>query len=628
MPVIRPSIETERLQIIQKSARHVLDVCKSDLASFRAMDVFPSTLSAVKHSTPEYAWRMQLAWVWAKAGYFKERLVGTGLNKHRNYTITPSGRAAFERMAGDPVVASFYVHAKRSLRLEDGAPDRAERYQPPELRGLRVSQVRANQPANDQGPNEEGEEGDEGDEESDEPSDPQEEQEQEQEQEERQQQEGQPQADANDLRIYFERVAGALDVMNSRFATIDGRFAKLEAFIGKGSPSALVAGLPATEIEGLDILHDGIGVIQDRLLNIEEALKKNQADEAHLEEAVKQDLAGELQWRTDLSDALTKRLGGLEDLLLSQSQKIDSGLGSTGSTGSDFKGALEGVRKDLGAMSGELLQAVIECSAKPIDEIALAGRLQEILAPLVATEVIAALASKLAPVVQQAVADEIKRTSKSHDKQLEAVEEAIRASNKRTLEASSKQLTETTTKIEARMTSLVPDIAKVKEFADKLKTDVAATCKKLEQRLENVGEEAQELADMVETSNNNFVSGFSVVKSQIPALINSINQTSDAAIAMTKSADSIARAMLEVIKMTAERNDIPLAAVRVRSEAIMQRLNDALDAGEDFKGKVSALGGGLIRPLSESESRPVIFSAPSSPSTDEDEDEGEEEESS
>jgi len=267
------------------------------------------------------------------------------------------------------------------------------------------------------------------------------------------------------------------------------------------------------------------------------------------------------------------------------------------------------------------MQAVIECSVKPVDEMALASSLQIVLGPAVAAEVSVALAGKLAPVVREAVVEEIKRASKAHDKQLEAMEEAIRAASKRGLDASGKQLEQATAKIEAKMTALVPDIAKVKEFTEKLKNDVSTTCRKLEDRLEEVGNNAQDLADMVETSNNNFVSGFSVVKSQIPALIDSIKRTADSSEAVLKSADLVARAMLEVIKMTADRNDIPIEAVRTRSEAIMQRLNDALDAGDDFKGKVSALGGGLIKPLSEMESRPVVLARDATDDGDEDEEE-------
>jgi len=386
------------------------------------------------------------------------------------------------------------------------------------------------------------------------------------------------------LRVYFERIADVLDVMNGRFATIDGRLSKVETSTG----TFLEALRGPDASQDIGVLHDGMGVVQERLLNIEGALKK--------------DFSDEFQWRADQSKALVTRLGGLEDLLLAQSQKVDSV-----ASGVDFSGTLAALRKDLGMMSAELTQAVIECSVKPVNEAALAESLRAALGPAVATEVGVVLAEKLAPMIQEAVAGEIRRTSKYHLAQLETVEKAIEAASKRSIETAQKQLAETTTKIEAKMKALVPDIAKIKDFTKKLEDDLSATCEKLEERLEEVSDDSRQLGDMIESSNNNFVEGFKVIKSQVPALIDSIKSVSDTAEAVLKSADLIARAMLEVIKMTSERNSIPVSAVRTRSEAIMQRLNDALDSRDAFGARASSLGGGWIKPLSEAESKPVVL---------------------
>ena len=381
--------------------------------------------------------------------------------------------------------------------------------------------------------------------------------------------------------------ANVLDVVDGRFAKIDGRFAKLETSLlssgGRGD-----ANHDTALRDGVSTLCDAMVIVTDRLLSIEGALKK--------------DLSAEVAWRTDQSKALVTRLGGLEDVLLAQSQKIDSVAG-----GVDFSGTLQALRKDLGMMSGELINAVAEGAVKPVNEAVLADSLRVALAPAVAAEVNAVLVEKLAPMIQEAVAGEIKRASRHHQAQLESVEKAIETASKRSIEAANKQLAETTTKIEAKMKALVPDIAKMREFTKKFEEDLSATCEKLEDRLEEISNDSQQLGDMIESSNNTFVSGFSIVKGQIPALIDSIKRTADTAEAVLSSADIIARAMLEVIKMTSERNSIPIEAVRTRSEAIMQRVNDALDSREDFRGKVSALGGGLIKPLTEHEIRPVVL---------------------
>jgi hypothetical protein len=100
---------------------------------FAAMEIFPPDLPNPKSGTPEYAWRQQLAWTWAKAGYFQERLTGTGLQKRRIYALLQSGREALERIASDPALASFYLSNKRSSTTPNQS---ATFFQPPELVAL------------------------------------------------------------------------------------------------------------------------------------------------------------------------------------------------------------------------------------------------------------------------------------------------------------------------------------------------------------------------------------------------------------------------------------------------------------------------------------------------------------
>ena len=137
MTMTKPSQDADRLQTVQRVARYVLSRSTVGQTRFAAMEVFPPDLTAVKSGTPEYAWRQQLAWTWAKAGFLHEALAGTGLQKRRIYTMLQAGRDGLERIAADPVLASFYISNKRTGG--DIANRPAEFFRPPEL--VRVATV-------------------------------------------------------------------------------------------------------------------------------------------------------------------------------------------------------------------------------------------------------------------------------------------------------------------------------------------------------------------------------------------------------------------------------------------------------------------------------------------------------
>jgi hypothetical protein len=136
MAMTKPSVEASRLATVQRAAKYVLSMDaalaqgKGDVA-FGSMDVFPPDLDPAPRASPEYTWRWQLAWVWARAGFFKETMTGAGINKHREYILLPKGRAALARIAAEPVLASFYVSSKRTAASKDERPP--SYFQPPEL---------------------------------------------------------------------------------------------------------------------------------------------------------------------------------------------------------------------------------------------------------------------------------------------------------------------------------------------------------------------------------------------------------------------------------------------------------------------------------------------------------------
>lgn len=127
MSSLRPSIEAERLVVVQRAARHVLDEDARGNSTFGTMDIFPLNAGQVPRSgTSEYTWRAQLTWTWAKAGYFSRKDSGDG---RWSYSLLAEGREALERIASEPAIASFYVKTKRSST--GNYP--VEWYQPPQL---------------------------------------------------------------------------------------------------------------------------------------------------------------------------------------------------------------------------------------------------------------------------------------------------------------------------------------------------------------------------------------------------------------------------------------------------------------------------------------------------------------
>jgi hypothetical protein len=131
MSALKPSVQSERLEIIQKAARHLLAIApRLGDVGFRTMDIFPADLGDCKYGSSEYTWRSQIAWTWSKAGWLSQALAGRDLGKHLVYKLLPEGKEAIERIATDPIVASFYISSKRHYGSE-GLP--ASHYRAPEL---------------------------------------------------------------------------------------------------------------------------------------------------------------------------------------------------------------------------------------------------------------------------------------------------------------------------------------------------------------------------------------------------------------------------------------------------------------------------------------------------------------
>jgi hypothetical protein len=149
--MLRPSVETERLSTVQRAARHALDKAARGESGFGSMEIFPPDAPKALTGSTEYIWRAQLAWTWSKAGFFSCKILGRGIGKHRSYALLPEGREALERIANDPILASFYIKAKRNT-VSEGYPP--EWFRP---EGLRVLEEREEE-------EEEEEEGGEGEE--------------------------------------------------------------------------------------------------------------------------------------------------------------------------------------------------------------------------------------------------------------------------------------------------------------------------------------------------------------------------------------------------------------------------------------------------------------------------------
>jgi hypothetical protein len=127
MTAIKPSQQAERLDIVQRAARYLLDVASQKPGGFGTMEIFPPDLPIAKPNSSDYTWRGQIAWVWAKAGWLDQKLRGQGTQKHWVYRLKPQGRLPIEKIAEDQVAASFYVSIKRPTTA--GADYPADWYQ-------------------------------------------------------------------------------------------------------------------------------------------------------------------------------------------------------------------------------------------------------------------------------------------------------------------------------------------------------------------------------------------------------------------------------------------------------------------------------------------------------------------
>ena len=126
----KPSAEAQRLEIVRAAARHLLAQDARGRTDIGTWDIFPPDGGRPETGTSEYTWRGQLAWCWWKAGFLREKIVGQGMQRRREYAVLPAGREALDRIAEDPVLASFYIKRKRS---GVGVDYPSEWYRPPQL---------------------------------------------------------------------------------------------------------------------------------------------------------------------------------------------------------------------------------------------------------------------------------------------------------------------------------------------------------------------------------------------------------------------------------------------------------------------------------------------------------------
>lgn len=124
---LRPTQETLRLRHVQHVAKRLLALA-DDGNSFGASDVCEG-LHHVQSTSSEYLWRMQLPWAWWRAGWLEQSHDGA----RARYALKEEGRAAIETIAEDEIVASYYVHTKRSTNAGARA---LEWFQAPQLRAV------------------------------------------------------------------------------------------------------------------------------------------------------------------------------------------------------------------------------------------------------------------------------------------------------------------------------------------------------------------------------------------------------------------------------------------------------------------------------------------------------------
>jgi len=634
----KPSVDAERLQIVQRTARYVLSKATVGGARFNAMDIFPPELQGVKSGTPEYAWRWQLAWTWARAGYMHETLSGTGLNKHRTYTLLQLGREALERISTEPALASFYIKNRRTAGTEVTANRAAEFYRPQELvrltasKGLRLvptkSDPSSSSPSNDESENEETQGA--ASEEGDAPG------------EERGGTSGADQGALSDLRgvlgelqglpVFFERITAVLERMNDRLVKVEGETRDQSDLLVEATRLMSVGGpkdgkdAPATRDEIATALAELTqSFLRDNPQNVGFTALLKKHEELHEKLASAQDAAFS-------EEAFSKIIGPTMREIVSReikpalSQKIDERLAAL-----ETKVSAD-VRVAIAEEVSRVLAKDVAKAMTPVVREALAQEIGPGLTPVIEAIVRAqdkseahtkALAHASDKHVERTLGEKLGGAFEKLDVRIQAIGSGINAAAEKITETAAvmdqratvhgavitkiieQRFEALASSIEERISALAPDALAMRELSEKLQSEVTGACEELKESLATVSADTQDLAERVDAVTDGFDKGHAEFKRQGAIIVDSFKQVSGAAQDVLDAANAVSREMIAFAKLRAMR-DVPLEAVLDAGDEAVTRL---AAAGEKVGSSSTSLGGGLIRPIANEDMRPIIFPA-------------------
>lgn len=607
----KPSVDRERLEAVQRAARYILSRDTLGQTRFTASDIFPPELGQPPATgSTEYAWRQQLAWAWARAGFLHEAVTGTGLQKRRIYTMLQAGREALEQITSDPVLASFYI---RNLRTAGGAaPEHPQTfYRPPDLRltppanlhlvkkivAGPIAKAAAEEieaPSDDEAlaapeipiPNEDllgliGE--------------------------------------LRGLPVFFERITDVLVRMDERLTKVEDTAKDQSALLVEATRA--ISGGPKDGRSAPATRED----LATALAELTTAFVKDKPDDGAALAA--------LGTRISQHEQFHRQLAGEIANLIAVAKKPSVPV-------VDAKTLGESVVKDVAALGAAIAKdALLRKAIAEEVSAALAGDGSLVLVKNMRRAVAEEIGSNLAPVftfaatstkADAATATSIAALSARFDAHvleiskdvqqrlgsrigsiLESVEQrmgALLSSVEKRLDA---QAAQTEATLKERLTNIAPDVNALRELSERISSEISTTCEELREDLSSMSADTQDLAERVEAVTDGFELGHAEFRRQGQVVVEGFKDVAGAAQAVMDGAHAAAKEMIALGRIRAMGSGVSFEEAAEAAEGALDRL---IDAKESIVRSSTALGGGLIRPLAGDAIKPVILQDKKEPS--------------
>jgi hypothetical protein len=632
----KPSVDAERLQIVQRAARYVLSKATVGGVRFGAMDIFPPELAIVKSGTPEYAWRSQLAWTWAKAGYMHETLSGTGLNKRRIYNLLQLGREALERIATEPVLASFYIRNRRVTGSETNRA--AESYRPQELltsKNLRLVSTKIDpsmeairkastglfpRTANLNVPEKQSDDADKALQETSKDSE---------ESDEKRDRNEINQNVLGDLRdvlgelqglpVFFERITAVLERMNDRLVKVEGETHDQSALLVEATRLITVEGgkdrlatgkdAPMTRDEIVTMLAELTqSFLRDNPQNVGLAALLKKHEEFHVQ------LANEIGNVIFIAKNAAKN-DNIDAVVLAESISKTLHIAIAEEVSRVFVKDVatvlapvvrEAVAQEIGPGLTPVIETVVRAQDKSeVHTKALAHASDKHVERIVGEKLGSAF-DKL-DIRIQSIGSGIDAATGKIEKTVAVMDQRASAHGVVVNKIIEQRFEALASIIETRLSALTPDALAMRELSDKLRDEVTATCDELKETLAAISADAQDLAERVDAVTEGFDMGREEFKRHGAVVVENFKQVSNAAQDLLDAAGLVSKEMIAMARLRAA-DDVSFETALAIGDAAIERVGMMQDK---ILGSSTALGGGLIKTVDPG--RPIIFAMKEAP---------------